>query len=433
MNDRVGQQIGQYRLSRLLGQGGFAEVYLGEHIYLNTQAALKFLYGKLSVQDVQDFMQEAKTIAALKHPHIVRVYDFGIEQQMPYIVMDYAPNGTLHDRHPRGTVVPLPQILSYVKQAGAALAYTHEHKLIHRDVKPENMLLDEQNQVQLSDFGIVAVAHRTASVQLQNITGTVRYMAPEQFRGYPTPASDQYSLGILVYEWLCGECPFQGANFIEMGMKHTTEPVPSLRQKVPTLLPEVEQVVLKALAKDEKQRFLHIQDFVQALEQAVEGIGPTTTMRTPGNPLQPPQPFPSPDASPFQPAKALEPTAPAQPPFSPEREAASTSTASLSGSTPATPTVPQVQRIQHSPLPVGPATKPESIQLRGKKKPLQKKGRPTFRKALIAVIVLGAIVLLSGWIGLSSSPDNNSGSIIAILVGGVFVITGIGGLMSERP
>src|ERR1700730_12086759 len=144
MNDRIGQQIGNYRLSRLLGQGGFAEVYLGEHIYLKTQAALKFLHGRLSVQDVQDFMQEAKTIAALKHPHIVRVYDFGLEQQMPYIVMDYAPHGTLHDHPPRGTVVAATPILSYVKQVSAALAYTHEHKLIHRDVKPENMLLDEQ-------------------------------------------------------------------------------------------------------------------------------------------------------------------------------------------------------------------------------------------------------------------------------------------------
>ena len=217
MNDRVGQQIGKYRLSRLLGRGGFAEVYLGEHIYLKIQAALKFLHGRFSEQDVQDFMQEAKTIAALKHHHIVRVYDFGLEQQMPYIVMDYAPNGTLHDRHPRGTVVPLPQILSYVKQVGAALAYTHEHKLIHRDVKPENMLLDEHNQVQLSDFGIVAIAHRTASIQLQSITGTVRYMAPQQFLGYSTAASDQYSLGILVYEWLCGVSPFEGQQLYRDG------------------------------------------------------------------------------------------------------------------------------------------------------------------------------------------------------------------------
>lgn len=211
MNDRVGQQVGNYRLSRLLGQGGFAEVYLGEHVYLKTPAALKFLHGRLSEQEVQDFIQEAKTIATLKHPHIVRVYDFGLEGQTPYIVMDYAPHGTLYDCHPPGSIVALPRILSYVRQVGAALAYTHEHKLIHRDVKPENMLLDEQDQVLLSDFGIVAIAHRPVSMKMQNITGTARYIAPEQFMGYPTPASDQYSLGILVYQWLCGEFPFSGS------------------------------------------------------------------------------------------------------------------------------------------------------------------------------------------------------------------------------
>ena len=213
-------------------------------------------------------MHEAKTIASLKHPHIVRIYDFGLEQQNAYIVMDYALHGTLRDCHPRGSIVPLPQILSYVKQVGAALSYTHGQKLIHRDVKPENMLLDEQHQIQLSDFGIATIVHRTESIQIQNITGTIRYMAPEQFRGYPTPASDQYSLGILIYEWLCGECPFQGTSFIEMGMKHATAPVPSLRQKVPTLAPEVEQVVFTALAKEPKQRFATIRDFVDALEQA---------------------------------------------------------------------------------------------------------------------------------------------------------------------
>ncbi len=270
MNNRIGQQIGNYRLSRLLGQGGFAEVYLGEHLYLKTQAALKFLHGRLSEQQVQDFLHEAQTLAALKHPHIMRISDFGLEQMMPYIVMDYAPHGTLRDRHPRGTIVPLPQVLTYVKQIGAALTYIHEHQLIHRDIKPENMLLDEQNQVQVSDFGIAAIAHRTDSIQIQNITGTARYMAPEQFRGYPMQASDQYSLGILVYEWLCGECPFEGANFIEVGMKHATASLPSLRQKVPALSLAIEQAVFTALAKEPRQRFASIQAFAYALEQALQ-------------------------------------------------------------------------------------------------------------------------------------------------------------------
>jgi serine/threonine protein kinase len=286
MIDRVGQQIGNYKLTRLLGRGGFAEVYLGTHIYLKTQIALKLLYGKLTPQDVQSFIQEAQTIAALKHPHIVRVFDFGVEQMMPYIIMDYASSGTMRDRYPSGKCLPLPQILSHVKQMASALAYTHERNLIHRDVKPENMLLDEQSQVLLSDFGIATVAHSTASMQTQDSIGTVHYMAPEQLRGYPTPASDQYSLGIVVYEWLCGERPFQGANFIEIGMKQATELPPSLRQKNSTLSPEIEQVVFKALAKNAKQRFPHIQDFVQALERALHGNSLTTTIMSPKQPLQ---------------------------------------------------------------------------------------------------------------------------------------------------
>jgi eukaryotic-like serine/threonine-protein kinase len=296
MSARLGQQLGNYKLVRLLGQGGFAEVYLGEHQFLKTPAALKLLYGKFSSKDVQEFFQEAQTIAALKHPHIVRIYDFGLEQGMPYIVMDYASQGTLRQRHRLGALVPFPQILAYVKQLGAALAYTHEHKWIHRDVKPENILLDEQNRVLLSDFGIAAVAHSTASMQMQNIIGTVHYMAPEQLRGYPQPESDQYSLGVVVYEWLCGTRPFSGANMIEIGMKHTTEPVPSLRQKVPELSPDVEHVICMALAKEVKQRFPSIPDFVQALEEAMSGTSKHTSrsVAPSGSPTQTTSPVASP-------------------------------------------------------------------------------------------------------------------------------------------
>src|ERR1700681_4032294 len=113
MADRVGQHIGNYRLTRLLGQGGFAEVYLGEHIYLKTQAAIKVLMTQLSVNDMEDFVNEARTIANLIHPNIVRVLEFGVEEKTPFLVMDYAPNGTLRNRHPKGTLVPLATVVSY--------------------------------------------------------------------------------------------------------------------------------------------------------------------------------------------------------------------------------------------------------------------------------------------------------------------------------
>jgi serine/threonine protein kinase len=158
MADRVGQQLGNYRLSRLLGKGGFAEVYRGEHIYLKTPAAIKVLQTKVAnEEDLQAFLKEAQTIAQLVHPHIVRVLDFGVDGETPFLVMDYAPGGTLRKRHPKGTILPLTTIITYVKQVADALQYAHDQHMIHRDIKPENMLLGQRDEVLLSDFGIAVV------------------------------------------------------------------------------------------------------------------------------------------------------------------------------------------------------------------------------------------------------------------------------------
>src|SRR5437667_3426500 len=150
MADRVGQQLGNYQLIRLLGEGGFAEVYLGEHIHLGTQAAIKVLHTQLASEEVDGFRTEARTIARLLHPHIVRVLDFGVEGKTPFLVMDYASNGTLRQRHPKGTPLSLVTIVSYVKQVAPALQYAHDQRLIHRDIKPENMLVGRYNDVLLS-------------------------------------------------------------------------------------------------------------------------------------------------------------------------------------------------------------------------------------------------------------------------------------------
>src|SRR5213080_635242 len=157
MIDRVGQQLGNYRLSRLIGHGGFAEVYLGEHIHLNTQAAIKVLQIRLTGSNLEQFRNEARTIASLVHPNIVRVLDFGLEDNIPFLVMDYAPNGTLRQRHPKGSVLPLATVVDYVRQVADALQYAHNIKVIHRDIKPENMLLGRNNEVLLSDFGIATI------------------------------------------------------------------------------------------------------------------------------------------------------------------------------------------------------------------------------------------------------------------------------------
>jgi len=162
MADRVGQHVGNYRLVALLGQGGFAEVYLGQHVRLNLQAAIKVLHTHLTEQEVEHFQQEAETIATLMHPAIVRILDYDVQDGVPFLVMDYAPGGSLRRRYPKGTVVPLPQILSSVKQVAAGLHYAHERKYIHRDVKPENILVGRQEEVLLSDFGLAALAHSRA-------------------------------------------------------------------------------------------------------------------------------------------------------------------------------------------------------------------------------------------------------------------------------
>src|SRR5438876_4937210 len=265
MANRIGQQLDDHRRTRLLGAGGFGEVYLAEHLYRTTQVAIKIL-PPLAQDDLHNFLIEARTFR-LRHPNIVQILDFGVEGRTPFIVMEYAPNGTLRQRHPKGTRVPLPTIVSYVKQVASALQYAHDERLVHRDVKPENMLIGVQNQVLLSDFGIATIAHGTSSQRVEAMAGTIPYMAPEQIQGHPRPASDQYSLGVVVYDWLCGDRPFHGT-LTEVAVQHATVPPPPSREKVPTISPDVEQLVTTALAKDPKQRFGSVLAFATALEQA---------------------------------------------------------------------------------------------------------------------------------------------------------------------
>ncbi len=274
MADYLGQQLGKYRLTRLLGAGGFAEVYLGVHVHLGTEAAIKLLHAQLvTPADAEKFRQEARTIAALVHPNIVRVLDFDIEGNIPYLVLDYAPNGSLRQHLPSGTPLPPASIVPYLMQVADALQYAHEQKLIHRDIKPENMLLGRRGEVLLTDFGIATVAQSTSMQKTQGVAGTAAYMSPEQLQGKPRPASDLYSLGVVVYEWLVGERPFQGG-FTEVASQHLFTPPPPLREKAPTISPEIEQVVLTALAKDPKERFGSVRAFANAFAQA-SGAGAT--------------------------------------------------------------------------------------------------------------------------------------------------------------
>jgi predicted ATPase/DNA-binding CsgD family transcriptional regulator len=293
MADRVGQHLGNYRLQRLLGRGGQASVYLGEHTYLHRPAALKLLHLHLDEHGADQFLREAQTLAKLDHPHIVRVLDFAVQDGIPYLVMDYAIGGTLRTKHPAGTRLPLEQVLTYVSQVASALQYAHDQRLIHRDIKPENMLLDGRSQVLLADFGLALLTPtRSASTQAMDpaMAGTAPYLAPEQIRGQPRAASDQYALAIAVYEWLSGQRPFQGTP-IEVAIQHVSAAPSPLHEHLPDLSPAVEEVVMRALSKAPEQRFPSVQDFATALHHAAHPTSavylttpavPTTSAATAG-------------------------------------------------------------------------------------------------------------------------------------------------------
>lgn len=262
----------KYRLLQLLDnrEGNFAEVHLGEHIYLHTKHAIKILRTSLRrSEDIEQFRNEASLVAHLGyHDHMIQVTDFDIEDDgTPFLVMTYAPNGSLRKRHPKGTKLSLTTIVSYTKQIADALQYAHTKKIVHRDVKPENMLLGANNQLLLSDFGL-AITIASSKIDPQYIAGTAFYMAPEQFNGLSQQASDQYALAIVVYEWLCGKPPFTNGDLLQLGFQHTHTPPPPLRAQIPNLPEGIEQVVMQGLAKIPADRFASVQDFAYALDKA---------------------------------------------------------------------------------------------------------------------------------------------------------------------
>ena len=302
-------QLGEYRLIRLLGEGGFAKVYLGEHIHLRTNAAIKVLNEQhLSSVDQQGFLMEAQTIANLQHDHIVRVLGFNIEvsksghdSSIPYLVMEYLSGGTLRQHHPHGTIVPLPQIASYVSQVADALQYAHKQGIVHLDVKPENMLLEfsDTSNIKLGDFGIAVTGHdskkRLVIEDGAMIQGTIPYVAPERFTGSPHRSSDQYSLGIVVYEWLTGIRPFEGTQQ-QIIFKHINTPPPPLYGKYLHITKEIETVVLRALEKAPGQRYPSVKEFAEALKNAL--------MTAPPLDVQPPTQASSADADAEKPPSA---------------------------------------------------------------------------------------------------------------------------------
>jgi serine/threonine protein kinase len=268
MRNLIGQQLGNYRLLRLLGSGGFADVYLGQHLRLDMYAAMKVLHTSFADMHNSDIQREAQTIANLRHPHIIRLLDFDVFDGVTFLAMEYASGGSVLQKHPAGSVLPLPTVVAYAQQLGAALHYAHTHQVIHRDVKPADILIDQHGALLLGDFGIARLLqHSSSSATTHSIAGTAPYMAPEQVQGSPCPASDQYSLGIVLYEWLCGRRPFLGGPS-EIAIQHLVAAPPLLRLYNATLPETAENVILQALAKKPVQRLETVEAFLRAFEAA---------------------------------------------------------------------------------------------------------------------------------------------------------------------
>jgi serine/threonine-protein kinase len=262
-----GKRIGPYRLQHPLGHGGSAQVYLGTHIQSGYHVAVKIVRRPGSDAAIKQLWNEARILPRLHHPHIVRVLDFYNNEMFSFLVMEYALRGTLRQHYTAGTQLPFSTVARYVQQVAAALQYTHTFGYIHRDVKPDNLLLTLDGLVQLSDFGIATTAYYAD--RMHDKFGTAPYTAPEQADGNPCMASDQYSLAIVAYEWLCGHPPFAGTTQEILWQHHMVRPA-ALANRGRNVPREVEQVMRKALAKNPLQRFENVLQFSHMLTWALQ-------------------------------------------------------------------------------------------------------------------------------------------------------------------
>ena len=272
LDDLDGKQLGPYRVTAVLGQGGMAAVYKAYQPGMDRFVALKILPRQLATdpQFSGRFKQEAKVIAKLQHPHILPVYDFGEAGGYTYLVMPLIETGTLANLV-RDRSLSLQQIRSVISQVGDALDYAHSRGLVHRDVKPSNVLIDERGNCLLADFGIAKIVEGSAKFTASGgILGTPAYMSPEQGMGLPADRrSDIYSLGVILYELTTGRVPFEAETPIAVMIKHIYDALPPPRALNPALPEAVEQVIQKSLAKKPEDRFATAAEMVQALQEAI--------------------------------------------------------------------------------------------------------------------------------------------------------------------
>ena len=266
LNDR-------YQIKHLIGGGGMANVYLGDDTILNREVAIKVL--KLEFANDEEFIirfhREAQAAISLSHPNIVNIYDVGDEDNIYYMVMEYIDGMTLKQYIQQRAPIEVEEVIDIMTQLTSAISHAHENHLIHRDIKPQNVLMNRYGQVKITDFGIAVALSSTALTQTNSVLGSVHYLSPEQARGgKANNKSDIYSLGIVMYELLTGTLPFSGHSPVSIALKHLQTNTPSIREKNESIPQSIENIVFKATAKDPFLRYQTAYDMEEDLLSALD-------------------------------------------------------------------------------------------------------------------------------------------------------------------
>ncbi len=265
----------RYAIIRTLGEGGMANVYLAYDTILDRNVAVKVLRGDLANDEkfVRRFQREALSASSLNHPNIVEMYDVGEDDGQYYIVMEYVEGKTLKQLLKRRGSLTITEVIDIMSQLTDGMAHAHDAYIIHRDIKPQNIMILENGLIKITDFGIAMALNSTQLTQTNSVMGSVHYLPPEQANGKgSTLRSDIYSMGILMYELLTGSVPYKGDNAVEIALKHLKEPLPSIRKKLPELPQSIENIIIKATAKNPQNRYkdareMH-QDIVTAMDES---------------------------------------------------------------------------------------------------------------------------------------------------------------------
>jgi eukaryotic-like serine/threonine-protein kinase len=267
----------RFRLDRLLGRGGFAQVFLCTDAVLGRQVAIKILNPAIGDTEGFDFLgrfqAEARAVAALEHPNLLGIYDFGEVEGTVYLVMPYIDGGSLHDRIAGGRILPLREIANYLGQTAEGLDYAHRRGIVHRDIKPQNLLIRaEDNRLLIADFGVAKVLQGGSAQTQTAAIGTVAYMAPEQLSGRAAPSIDIYALGCLLFQLLTGRVPYGGPATQAM-LAHMNAPIPSVEERSDGRLPRAFQPLIdRALAKNPEDRFATAGELARSFEHLLTTI-----------------------------------------------------------------------------------------------------------------------------------------------------------------